>query len=357
MQYRAYKGLAFKMSPIIKQTPALLNPLLADVPAHNYMIGLSRAFTSPQEFAANVSAMWKSDEIRRRIEGGFSAEARAAQQGASMSGSQAIALMQAGMMPMAYVDAGWTALGAAVAYDYYKRGYMSQNEQASEAMADAYATSKVERMVATSAQPSDIVNRSLYERSGNPFMRSMSMFVSDQRKALAIELLAIRKLATGKSKNKSLDVQRILVAHFIQAAVSQLMAGALASMFGDDDDKEREWSTEQWTLALALGPVNGLFVLGRLIDKTARLALGLRVFPNNDLAGKAADDLIRGTKSMDELFNPDDAEDVITSMDALSTAAGAIGSAAFGPAAGAVDVSANVLREGEKIRKALAEEE
>ena len=355
MQYRAYKGLAFKMSPIIKQTPALLNPLLADVPAHNYMIGLSRAFTAPQEFAASVSAMWKSDEIKRRIEGGFSAEARAAQQGASMSGSQAIALMQAGMMPMAYVDAGWTALGAAVAYDYYKRGYMSQNEQASEAMADAYATGKVERMVATSAQPSDIVNRSLYERSGNPFMRSMSMFVSDQRKALAIELLAIRKLATGKSKNKALDVQRILVAHFIQAAVSQLMAGAIASMFGDDDDNEREWSTEQWTLALALGPVNGLFVLGRLIDKTGRLALGLRVFPNNDLAGKAADDLIRGTKSMDELFNPDDAEDVITSLDALSTAAGAIGSAAFGPAAGAVDVSANVLREGEKIRKAMAE--
>lgn len=355
MQYRAYKGLAFKMSPIIKQTPALLNPLLADVPAHNYMIGLSRAFTSPQEFAASVSAMWKSDEIRRRIEGGFSAEARAAQQGASMSGSQAIALMQAGMMPMAYVDAGWTALGAAVAYDYYKRGYMSQNEQASEAMADAYATGKVERMVATSAQPSDIVNRSLYERSGNLFMRSLSMFVSDQRKALAIELLAIRKLATGKSKNKALDVQRIFVAHFIQAAVSQLMAAVIASKFGDDDDKEREWSTEQWALALALGPVNGLFVLGKLIDKTARLALGLRVFPNNDLAGKAADDLIRGTKSMDELFNPDDAEDVITSLDALSTAAGAIGSAAFGPAAGAVDVSANILREGEKIRKAMAE--
>lgn len=368
MQYRAYKGLAFKISPIMKQTPALLNPLLADVPAHNYMIGLSRAFTSPQEFAASVSAMWKSDEIKRRIEGGFSAEARAAQQGASMSGSQAIALMQAGMMPMAYVDAGWTALGAAVAYDYYKRGYMSQNDQASETMADAYATGKVERMVATSAQPSDIVNRSLYERSGNPFMRSMSMFVSDQRKALAIELLAIRKLATGKSKNKALDVQRILVAHFIQAAVSQLMAGAIASMFGDDDDKEREWSTEQWTLALALGPVNGLFVLGRLIDKTGRLVINsdfyqkrfgtgqkLRIFPSDDVASKAADDLIRGTKSMDELFNPDDAEDVITSLDALSTAAGAIGSAAFGPAAGAVDVSANVLREGEKIRKSMAE--
>lgn len=357
MQYRAYKGLAFRISPIMKQAPALLNPLLADVPAHNYAAGLARAFTSPQEFAANVSAMWKSDVVQRRIDGGFSAEAKIAQQGASMTGSQAIVFMQAGMMPMAYVDAGWTAMGAAIAFDYYKRSYMAQNEGATPEMADAAATARLERMIATSAQPSDVYARALYERSGNPFMRSMAMFVSDQRKALAIEVLALRKLITGKSKNKALDVQRVLVAHFIQAAVSQTMAGALASMFGDDDDSEREWSTEQWTLALTLGPVNGLFVLGRLIDKVGRGLLGLRIFPNNDLAGKAADDLIRGTKSMDELFNPDDAEDVMTSLDALSAAAGSVGSGLFGPAAGAVDVSANLVREGIKITKALAEED
>jgi hypothetical protein len=349
MQYRAYKGLAFRLSPIMKQTPALLNPLLADVPAHNYAAGLSRAFLSPQEFAGEVSAMWKSDTIRRRIEGGFSTEARIAQQGSSMTGSQAVVLMQYGMMPMSQVDGGWTALGAAVAFDYYRRGYLSQG--ATPEMADAYATTRMERMIATSAQPSDIYARSLSERSTNPFMRSMSMFVSDQRKALAIEVLAIRKLVTGKSKNKAMDVQRFLVAHFIQAAVSQTMAGALASMFGDDDDKEREWSTEQWSLALALGPVNGLFVLGRLIDKIGRGLLGLRIFPNNDLAGKAADDLIRGTKSVDELFNPDDAEDVMTSLDALSAATGSVGSAFFGPAAGVVDVSANLAREAIKILK------
>ena len=368
MQYRAYKGLAFRLSPVIKQTPALLNPMLADVPAHNYAAGLARAFASPQEFADDVSAMWNSDTIKRRIEGGFSAEARIAQQGASISGSQAIALMQAGMMPMSYVDAGWTALGSAVAYDYYKRSYIAQNEGATPEMADRHATARLERMIATSAQPSDIVNRSLYERSSNPFMRSMTMFVSDQRKALAIEVMAIRRLATGKSSNKALDVQRALVAHFIQAAVSQVIAGALASMLGDDDDKEREWSVEQWTLALSLGPVNGLFVLGRLIDKVGRTLINsdfyqkrlgtgqtLPIFPSDSLAGKAADDLIRGTKRMDELFSPEDAEDVMTSLDALSAAVGSAGSLAFGPAAGVADVSANAVREVAKVAKSLSQ--
>jgi len=355
MQYRAYKGLAFRISPIIKQTPALLNPLLADVPTHNYMMGMSRAFIEPQAFASEVSAMWKSDIIRRRIESGFSAESRVAMQGSSMTGSQSILAMQAGMMPMGMVDGGWTALGAAISFDYYRRGYMRENPQMTPEIADAKAIARVEKMIATSAQPSDVYARALYERSGNPFMRSMSMFVSDQRKALAVELMAIRKLATGKSKNKSLDVQRALVAHIVQAAVSQVMAGVIASLLGDDEDRDREWSTDQWTLALTLGPVNGLFVLGRLIDKVGRSLLGLRVFPSDDLASKTANDLLRGGKNMDELFSPDNSEEFIDALDSLSTAAAAGASAVIGPAAGAVDVGANVLREARKIQERLSE--
>lgn len=355
MQYRSYKGLAFRLSPIIKQTPALLNPLIADVPAHNYMMGMARAFIEPQSFAKEVSAMWSSDIIRRRIEAGFSAESRVAMQGAGMTGSQAIVAMQAGMMPMSMVDGGWTALGAAISFDYYRRGYMRDNSQMTPEIADAKAIARVEKMIATSAQPSDVYARSLSERSGNPFMKSMSMFVSDQRKALAIELMAIRRLATGKSKNKTLDIQRAFVAHFVQAGVSQVMAVVIASLLGDDEDRDRELSREQWTLALALGPINGLFVFGRLADKIGRGLLGLRVFPADDLASKVANDLLKGGKNMDELFNPDDADDFMDALDSSSTALGAGMSAAIGPAGGAVDVGANVLREARKIQKRLSE--
>ena len=355
MQFRAYKGLAFRISPIIKQTPALLNPLLADVPAHNYMMGMARAFMEPQAFAKEVSAMWSSDIIRRRIESGFSAESRVAMQGSSMTGSQAILAMQAGMMPMSMVDGGWTALGAAISFDYYRRGYMRDNPQMTPELADSAAIARVEKMIATSAQPSDVYARALYERSGNPFMRSMSMFVSDQRKTLAIELMAIRRIATGKSKNKAMDVQRAIVAHVVMASVSQVMAGVIASLLGDDEDRDREWSAEQWTLALALGPINGLFVFGRLIDKIGRGLLGLRVFPNDDLASKAASDLLRGGKNMDELFNPDDPEEFMDALDSASSALGAGMSAAFGPVGGAVDVGANLVREGRKAAKRMSE--
>lgn len=368
MQFRAYKGLAFRISPIIKQTPAMLNPLLADVPAHNYMMGLSRAFIEPQAFASEVSAMWKSDIIRRRIESGFSAESRVAMQGTSMTGSQAILAMQTGMMPMQMVDGGWTALGAAISFDYYRRGYMRDNPQMTPEIADSKAIARVEKMIATSAQPSDIYARSLRERSGNLFMRGLAMFVSETRKTLAIELMAIRKLATGKSKNKALDIQRFLVAHFVMAGVSQLSAMVIASLLGDDEDRDREWSVEQWTLALALGPVNGMFVFGKLIDRGGRFLINsdfyqerfgtgqkLSMFPDDNLSEKAFTDVYKAVVNVNDLFNPENPDDFMNEIDNVSSAVGAAASTFFGPAAGAVDVSANVLREARKIQDRLSE--
>ena len=368
MQYRSYKGLAFRLSPIIKQTPALLNPLIADVPAHNYMMGMARAFIEPQSFAKEVSAMWSSDIIRRRIEAGFSAESRVAMQGAGMTGSQAIVAMQAGMMPMSMVDGGWTALGAAISFDYYRRGYMRDNPQMTPEIADAKAIARVEKMIATSAQPSDVYARSLFERSNEPFKRGLAMFVSDQRKTLAIELMAIRRLATGKSKNKALDIQRAIVAHFVMAAVSQTAAVVVASLLGDDEDRDRELSAEQWTLALALGPVNGLFGLGRLLDKAGRYFINsdfyqerfgtgqkLGMFPNDNLADKAFVDIYKAVNNMDDLFDPENPDDFMDELDNISSAVGAAVSAAFGPAGAAVDVGANVAREARKIQKRLSE--
>jgi hypothetical protein len=179
--------------------------------------------------------------------------------------------------------------------------------------------------------------------------------------------MAIRRLATGKSKNKALDVQRAIVAHFVMAAVSQTAAIVIASLLGDDEDRDRELSAEQWTLALSLGPVNGLFVAGRLFDKAGRYFINsdfyqrnfgtgqkLSIFPDDNLADKAFLDIYKAGKNMDDLFS-DDPDDVMNEIDRLSSAVGSGMSAVGGPAGGVIDVGANLLREGRKIQKRLAE--
>jgi len=59
---------------------------------------------------------------------------------------------------------------------------------------------------------------------------------------------------------------------------------------------------------------------------------------------------------MDELFNPDDPEDFINALDALSVGASGVMTLGIGPQAGVVDVTANLVREGNKIIKAATED-
>jgi hypothetical protein len=351
-KFRAFKGLAFRVSPVVKQTSAFLNPLLADVPAHAYAIGLANAFGDPVNFSSDVAAMWESPIIQRRLDGGFSAEARIAMGRAGITGSTLVAAMQKGMMPMAMTDAGWTALGAAISFRYYKKVAMRE-EGTTEEQANAIAMKRVERMIATSAQPADLVNRALIENQTNPIVKSLWMFASESRKSLAIELMAMRNLAKGKEVG--MNIQRILVAHFVQAAVTQLMGSFLMSIMGDDDDKERAWSLDTWALSLALGPINGLFVLGSVIDTAARRAAGMYTFPSELLPGQVYSVTEKAVRNIDDLFQ-DDPDSVLDEIDKISAAVGTIMSTIFGPAGGAVDVFGNVARDARKIYKSQTED-
>lgn len=342
---RAFKGLAFRLSPVVKQAPALLNPLLADVPIHEYMRGMAKFATGQLD----VKAMWDSDAIRRRVEGGFSPEARLAMsaKGRTVVGAQALTLMQRGMMPMQWTDAGYTTLGAAVSFDFYRRQALKAG--ATEAMANEEAAKRLERMIATSAQPTDLVNRALIEGSPNPFTKSVWMFASEARKTLAIEIYALQRLLTGKSNNVGMDVQRVLVAHFVMASVSQLMAGVLSILAGDEEDREREWSVEQWTAAIIAGPINGLFVFGDAVNYAVRRFMGVRTFQATTPSGKAATDLGNAVTKIDDLFG-DDPDAILKEVDRLSAAIGTAAAMFIGPSGVAVDVIlGNPLREADKI--------
>jgi hypothetical protein len=296
--------------------------------------------------------MWQSPIIQRRLEGGFSPEARIAMGRSGVAESTLIAAMQKGMAPMALTDAGWTTLGAAISFRYYKRMALRE-EGTTEEQANAMAMKRVERMIATSAQPADLVNRALIENSSNPIVKSLWMFASESRKSLAIELMAMRNLAKGKEVG--MNVQRILVAHFVQAAVTQLMGSFLMSIMGDDEDKERAWSMDTWALSLALGPINGLFVLGSVIDTAARRAAGMYTFPTELLPGQVYSVTEKAIRNIDDLFQ-DDPDSVLDEVDKLSSAIGTIMSTVFGPAGGAADVFLNVARDARKIYKSQAED-
>jgi hypothetical protein len=350
LQARAFKGLAWRISPVLKQTSAYFNPLLADVPAWDYMRGTARLLSGKLD----VSAMWKSPDIQRRIAMGFSAEAKIAMDRLGYTGSTLLAAMGKGMMPMALIDAGWTTAGAAVAFDYYRRNNIKSGMN--ETMAENAALNQLEMMIAESAQPADAVNRSLIEGIQNPWLKSMWMFSSESRKTLAIEIMALRRLATGKSKNKALDAQRAVVAHVVMAATTQLMAGVLSLLMGDDDDREREWSVEEWAAAIAAGPINGLFLFGDAVNYIGRRLFGLYAFEPSTAIGQAVKTVSNAPSNLDKVINgePEEQRKAFLRLgEAVGQAASLVGPG--NPFTATDVILGNPLKDAEKILTRLTD--
>jgi hypothetical protein len=322
---RAFRGLAFRLSPIIKQTSAFFNPLLGDVPAWAFLRGMGRLMAGKLD----VRAMYKSDAIQRRLDAGFSPESRIALQQLGMSNSALLAVMGKGMVPMQLVDASWTSAGAAIAFDFYR----SQNTKAgmNPQLAENQALIQVDNMIAETAQPTDSVNRSLIEGMNNPVVKGLMMFTSEPRKTLAIEVMAMRRLISGKSKNKAMDIQRVLVAHGLMAVTTQLMAGVIALLGGDDEDIEREWSVDEWAAALLAGPINGLFLLGDGVNYAIKRLIGARAFASSTPVGKEVENIMRAATNIDDLFGGD-SEEMRKEMSRLSGAISSVSGSLFGPA-------------------------
>lgn len=343
-QFRALKGLSFRLSPIVKQTSAILNPLLLDVPAESYLIGVGKLMAGKLD----VTSIWKSQAIQRRIENGFSAEARVAMQTHGISSSMLITLMQKGMLPMALTDVGWTTAGAAIAYDYYLK--QAQKRGMGEQSARAEAEKRVDKMIARTAQPVDANQRALVENQRNPFVKSMWMFASESRKALAIEVLALEKLIKGKSKSKRMDVQRIVVAHILQGLVTQFMASLYKSVFGDEDDYEKTWSAEEWAAAIVAGPINGLFVVGGAIEWGIKKVMGAQAYSSGESAlARAADEVYYAGANIDDLWGDD--EEMLDEVFRITSAIGQVAHTLGFPLWGAIDVV--LLNPTKEVKKAI----
>lgn len=350
LQARAFKGLAWRISPVMKQASAYFNPLLADVPAWDYMRGTARLLSGQLD----VSAMWNSPDIQRRIESGFSAEARIAMDKLGYTGSTLLAAMGKGMLPMQLVDAGWTTAGAAVAFDYYRRNNIKSGMN--ETLAENAALDQLEMMIAESAQPADAVNRSLIEGLQNPWLKSMWMFASESRKTLAVEIMALSRLATGKSKNKAMDVQRAVVAHVIMATTTQLMSGILSLLLGDKDDREREWSVEEWAAAIAAGPINGLFLFGDAVNYIGRRLFGLHAFEPSTAIGQAVKTVSSTPSNIDKVINgePEEQRKAFLKLgEAVGQAASIVGPG--NPFTAADVILGNPLKDADKILARLTD--
>jgi len=204
-------------------------------------------------------------------------------------------------------DALFTAGSYAMIYDYQLG--QAKNLGLSGAAASAYAHQAAERATDRIAQPTRVGARSLFENRAAAIMKLSWAFASEARQKLGLTAFTLA------SKDASMGDKARAV------AVTWLVGGMIATLIrtawkdardGDDDDllDAKNWDAKRLALSTLTGPLQGLPILGDLIQGAIYKATGTYSIEGNIFSsvGQAAQavgrvpDWFDGTRDADGVF-------------------------------------------------------
>ena len=255
----AYLALAYNLGTLLKQSTAALGSMLR-MPVSAYAKGFGRLMSGKLD----ARAMWNSPTIQRRIVAGYSPEVRSALAKIWDSPpSRAKKFIEAGLQVIGLVDGFFTTASAAIAYDYH---YGQAREAGlNDMQAKTVAARETEDVIARTAQPVEVVDRSLMELGLNSFGRLLFMFATESRQkwALLQEAVVNREAEGGKA-----DLRRVVAFHVVTGLLLQGIGAAWRDARDDDDEElfdPQHWNWKSMLLGAALGPLNGVPLINDIV--------------------------------------------------------------------------------------------
>jgi len=259
LSWQATVALAWKVGTLMKQSTAMLGSAFK-IPLRSYMRGMGRFIRGELD----VAEIWQSDMIQRRVESGFSPEVRlAVAKTMTAKPTRREYFLRKGMELIGYVDAAFTTISAAIAYDYH----LEQAKAAglSDTAAKRQAMTETQRIVTQTAQPVEVTDRSLFEQTG--WGKMLLMFGGDSRQKASMWVTALAAAIRGKATPD--DIRVLAISHLIIGPMLQVITSAWMDWRDDDDDEifdEKNW--EGWDMArsVLLGPAAGLPLIREIVD-------------------------------------------------------------------------------------------
>lgn len=286
--------LAFKLSTVMNQADAGGRHMLR-LSIKQQRQALQSLFSG--DFFKKYRKAFKSESIQSRLEKGSNPIIRMVRENRSALPSNIPVLgkllrlsemaVEAGFWPIQESDARLTTLSGAVIYeDAFNR---AKEAGMSDAEADVAAADEMDRVVFETAQPAEMAQKSLLENTSNALTRSLMMFMSDQRLKYAAWGEAYARLVKGENRMEQI---RIITALGIMGMMGELMRGLYRDWFTDDDDEEI-WNAKNFGRAFALGPLNGFFVVGTILDSLVSHLIGDHVFSRINLVDQVQRDAFK----------------------------------------------------------------
>lgn len=340
----AKNALFGKLGVLGKQMPAAYGAAL-EIGWSEYQRGVRRIVSG--QAAITLEEMWKSEIMRQRR---WADDPLASQAGRASGLNRFDRLLRkVGAEPYAidmanewlggrigWMDAFYTNLGAAAAYDFHYRQAIERGESDAEARAEAMARTEI--TIARTAQPDSLVTKSLYENRMGLWGRVMFAFQSANRQALFATFAAFRD-----GGMKSGRAWRMALTHWALTGFLTQTIGNIARTAFSDDDADEIWEVGDYLRAMILGPLTGALYLGPVVDLIGGLTGGFERRQAPGIAGAIGD----GTRKAAELLTDPDAEFDLKAADAMIRALGY----AIGGRAAAGNVGMNIWKQIDGLRK------
>jgi len=165
-------------------------------------------------------------------------------------------------------DKGAIVIGGVPNYAFYKDQYRKKNPVATDQEVIDYAVKMFERDTKSSQQSSDIQDKDQFQ-TGNVFERGANMFLTSVKQYLRKEMTTTRnlyrKIKSGGKEGKGTyweNIKTLAMYHSILPVIFQYIAAGLPGVLAPWEDEDEETLLR----AALLGNLNGLFLIGSLVD-------------------------------------------------------------------------------------------
>jgi hypothetical protein len=264
---------------LVNLTSALNAGLDTAIPFNEAMRSYGRVMSG--QSVVSPAEVWNLPGIQRRIKVGVNPMAQIIKQAAQAAKPGLAAdINMAGFYTIGIADSLGGSVAAAVSYDAHYRQAIAAGM--SEAEASAVATDGMQQTIARTFQPTEQSAKALYELNPNIAWRMFTMFASEARQKIGIEIAAVEGAFKGEIPKA--DALRVVALNHltIGTLVWALKSLARDLQKGDDGDDDPSWEWKDWLASVLVGPLSGVPFVGSAATWAMSSLIGAHAYSNSE---------------------------------------------------------------------------